>query len=70
MKHQISKLFHHIQFSIDYPNCECGKKNYSGLFCSQLIKYCLENKINPIVHVSERYLECSVSLTEFIDYID
>ena len=21
------------EFSIDYPNCECGKKNYSGLPC-------------------------------------
>ena len=49
---------------------ELGKKNYSGLPCSHLIKYCLDNKINPMVHVSERYLECSVSLTEFNDYND
>ena len=57
-------------FRVDYPECECRKLKYSGLPCSHIMKWSLENKKNPMLLVSERYLAHEPSFTEFSDYVD
>lgn len=56
------------KFNIDFPNCECGKIQYSGLPCSHIMRWSLDHKINPMLNVSERYLQYEPSFTELNDY--
>ena len=57
-------------FHVEYPECECKKLQYSGLPCSHIMKWSLENKKNPMLLVSERYLAHKPSFTELCDYLD
>ena len=57
-------------FVVKYPECECRKLEYSGLPCSHIMKWSLENKKNPMLLVSERYLAHEPSFTEISDYVD
>lgn len=59
-----------IDIKGELPICECGKVKYSGLPCSHLMKWSLDHKINPMLQISERYLDYSPSYTEISDYND
>lgn len=43
-------------FQVNYPVCECNKLKFSGLPCSHIMRFSIENKINPMTLVNKRYL--------------
>lgn len=43
-------------YTVDYPVCECNKLKFSKLPCSHIMRYCIENQINPMKLVDRRYL--------------
>lgn len=43
-------------YKVDYPVCECNKLKFAGFPCSHIMRYSLENKINPMNLVNKRYL--------------
>ena len=43
-------------YQVNYPICECQKLKYSGLPCSHIMRYSIENRINPMSLIDKRYL--------------